>query len=255
MNEIESLLSSPESGAPGPVQAMQRLLDELTALIAQVEVSSKRGARGTLPRLIAANEATTRQIMEGIGTILYAVGTSGEPPDVVDQVRELAVSRLAAWSSTSPVFYHVRHTPSEDFNDFEIVVLLLENRLAGGNVAAQILDHYYLNMEISCSFRNRFPQFARRLADETERRANKMGPVRILNLHTGAGRELELLDGRRAFTEAVQITCLDRDPVALRRARQRLHRFAGRARFIRADARKYAASRIWPERRTTSSTQ
>ena len=226
---------------------MQRLLDELTALIAQIEVSSERAAHGTLPRLIAANEATTRRIMEGIGTLLYAVGTSGEPPEVVDQVRELAVNRLAAWSSTSPVFYHVRHTPSEDFNNFEIVVLLLENRLAGGDVAAQILDHYYLNMVTCSSFRNRFPQVARRLAVETERRATEMRPVRILNLHTGAGRELELLANDRAFTKAVHITCLDRDPVALRRARQRLDRLAGCSRFIRADARKYAASRNWPE--------
>jgi SAM-dependent methyltransferase len=226
---------------------MQRLLDELAALIERIEVSSERGAHGPLARLIAANEATTRQIMEEIGTALHTVGTSGEPPEVVDQVRELAVSRLTAWSSTSPVFYHVRNTPSEDFNNFEIVVLLLENRLAGGNVAAQILDHYFLNMMTCSSFRNRFPQVARRLADETERRVAETRPVRILNLHTGAGRELELLANNRAFAKAVHITCLDRDPVALRRARQRLDQLAGCSRFIRADARKYAASRNWPE--------
>ena len=44
----------------------------------------------------------------------------------------------------------------------------------------------------------------------------------------------------------MHITCLDRDPVALRRARQRLDRLGG-GRVFRADARKYAASRTWPE--------
>ncbi len=226
---------------------MGRLLDELTALIEQIEVKIERGTQGGLPRLIAENEATTRRIMEGIGTIFYDIGASGEPPEVVDQVRELAATRLVAWSSTSPVFYHVRNTPREDFSNFEVILLVLENRLGGGDVAAQILDHFYLNMVISSSFRNRLPQIADLLADEAKRRATKGRPVRILNLHTNTGRELELLAGNRSFVEVVQITCLDRDPAALRRTRQRLERFAGRLQFIRADAREYAASRTWPE--------
>ncbi len=185
--------------------------------------------------------------MEGIGTLLYDMGASGEPPEVVDQVRELASSQVTAWSSTSPVFYHVRNTAREDFNDFEIILLLLGNRLGGGDVAAQVLDHFFLNMIISSSFRNRFPQTADRLADEAKRRATKGRVVRILNLHTNTGRELELLARNQSFVEAVQITCLDRDPVALRRARQRLKRFAGRIQFVRADPRHYTASRTWPE--------
>ena len=101
---------------------------------------------------------------------------------------------------------------------------------------------------VTCSsFRNRFTQVAERLAAETERRASKTRPVRILNLHTNTCRELEFLANNRDFIEAVQITCLDRDPVALRRARQRLDRLAGRSQFVRADARKYAASRTWLE--------
>ena len=36
-------------------------------------------------------------------------------------------------------------------------------------------------------------------------------------------------------------------PVALRRARQHLDRLAGRLQFVRADARKYAAGRTWPD--------
>jgi SAM-dependent methyltransferase len=229
------------------VAAMRCLLDKLTALIERIEARVERETRGSLPRLIADNEATTRRIMEGIGTILHDVGISGQPPEVADQVHDLTASRLAGWSSTSPVFYHVRNTPREDFNNFEIAVLLLENRLAGGNAAAQILDRYYLSMVTSSSFRNRFTQIAERLADETVRRDSKARPVRILNLHTNTGHELELLANKRDFVEAIRITCLDRDPAALRRARLRLERFGGRSQFVLADARKYAASRTWPE--------
>ena len=226
---------------------MRRLLDELAALIEQTESKTERGTPGALPRLIAESEATTRRIMEGIGILLHDVGSAGEPPEVADQVYELAASRLASWSSTSPVFYHVRNTPRTEFNNFEIALRLLECRRGGGNTAAQILDHYYLNMVTCSSFRNRFTQFAGRLAAETVPRASKMHPVRVLNLHSNTCHELELLARNRDFVEAVQITCLDRDPVALRRARQRLERFAGRLQFVRADARKYAASRTWPE--------
>ena len=247
MNDSGNPIPRRRLGDSDPVAALRRLLDELTALIEQIEGSVESGSRGGLPRLIAANEATTRRIMEGIGTVLHDVGMAGEACEVADQVRELAATHLSAWSSTSPVFYHVRNTPRADFNNFEIVVLLLENRLAGGDAAAQILDHYYLNMVTSSSFRNRFSQVADRLAAETERRAKEERPVRILNLHTGAGRELELLANHRGFAQAVQITCLDRDPVALRRARQRLERLASRSQFVRADARKYAASRTWCE--------
>jgi SAM-dependent methyltransferase len=226
---------------------MLRLLDDLAALIEQIEVKIERGTQGALPRLIAENEAATRRIMEGIGTILHDVGRAGEAPEVAAQVRELATARLVAWSSTSPVFYRVRNTPREDFSNFEVMLLVLENRLGGGDMAAQILDHFYLNMVISSSFRNRLPQIADLLANEARRRATKGRPVRILNLHTNTGRELELLAGKRSFVEVVQITCLDRDPAALRRTRQRLERFAGRIQFVRADARNYSASRTWPE--------
>jgi SAM-dependent methyltransferase len=226
---------------------MQRLLDELAAHIEQIEVSARTGMHGLLPRLIEANEATTRRVMEGIGMLLHDVTTSGEPSEVTDQVLELAATRLAAWSSTSPLFYHVLHTSRESFDNFEIGAMILENRLAGGDMPAQILDHYYLNMVTTSSFRNRIGQFVSQLAAETRRRANETHPVRILNLHTGAGHELELLAKDRAFTQAVQVTCLDRDPAALRRAHQRLNRLAGRARFVKADARKYVASRLWPE--------
>jgi SAM-dependent methyltransferase len=185
--------------------------------------------------------------MDGIGALLHSVDMSGEPPAVAGQVRGLAFAQLSAWSKTSPVFYQVYNTPREDFSNFEIVELILENRLAGGDVAAQVLDHYYLNMMTSRSFRARFPLLASRLAQETARRAAVARPVRILNLHTGGGSALQLLAGNRAFVEAVQIVCLDRDPVALRRARQRLERYEGHVRFIRADARKFVASRTWPE--------
>jgi extracellular factor (EF) 3-hydroxypalmitic acid methyl ester biosynthesis protein len=247
VNDSGNPIPWPAPGDSGSVAAMRRLLDELAALIEQIGVKIERGTQGALPRLITENEATTRSIMEGIGTILDDVGRAGEAPEVTDQVRELAFARLAAWSSTSPVFYHVRNTPRTEFNNFEIAMLLLEHRLGGGNTAAQILDHYYLNMVTCSSFRNRFAQVAGRLAAETERRASKTRPVRILNLHANTCRELELLANNRNFVEAMQITCLDRDPVALRRARQRLDRLAGRLQFVRADARKHAASRTWPD--------
>jgi SAM-dependent methyltransferase len=247
VNDNGSALSPAEPVVPGPVEAMQRLLDKLTAHIERIEVSVERGTQGNLPRLIAANEATTRHIMQGIGTILHDIGAPGESPDVAEQVHELAITRLIAWSSTSPVFYHVRNTPREDFSNFEVILLVLESRLGGGNVAAQILDHFYQNMAISRSFRDRLPKIADLLADEVKRRATKWRPVRILNLHVNTGRELELLARNRNFVEVVQITCLDRDPAALRRTRQRLERYAGRMEFVRADARKYAASRTWPE--------
>jgi SAM-dependent methyltransferase len=247
VSDIEKGLSPSEQENPAPLAAMCGLLDELAALIERIEASVERRTPGGLPRLIAANEASTRRIMEGIGTILYNVGMSGEPPEVADQVRELATTRLTAWSSTSPVFYRVLHTSRESFDEFEIIVLLLENRPAGGNVAAQILDHYYRNMVTSSSMRNRISQFVSQLAGETRSRAAETHPARILNLHTGAGRELELLAKNRAFTEAVHLTCLDRDPTALRRARLRLGRLADRSNFVRADARKYAASLTWPE--------
>jgi SAM-dependent methyltransferase len=247
VNEIGSPLSLPESGTPGSVEATRRLLDELAVLIEQIEISVEQGVHGALPSLIAANAATTRRIMEGIGTIFHTVSISGEPPEVADQVRELATARLGAWSSTSPVFYRILHTPRESFDEFEIIVLLLENRPAGGNVAAQILDHYYRNMVTSSSMRNRINQFVSQLADETRRRAAETHPIRILNLHTGACKELELLARNRPFAQAAHITCLDRDPTALRRARQRLGPLASQTLFVRADAREHLAARSWPE--------
>ena len=116
--------------------------------------------------------------MEGIGTILHDVGMAGEPPEVAAR-RRAGGSPTAAWSSTSPVFYHVRNTPCTEFNSFEIALLLLEHRLGGGNTAAQVLDRYYLNMVTCSSFRNRFAQVAGRLAVENAPGVSEP-PVRIL---------------------------------------------------------------------------
>ena len=179
MNDGESPIPWPAPGDSGPVAAMRRLLDDLAALIEQIEVKIERGTQGALPRLIAENEAATRRIMEGIGTILHDVGRAGEAPEVAAQVRELATTRLVAWSSTSPVSTRAQYA-SEDFSNFEVMLLVLENRLGGGDMAAQILDHFYLNMVISSSFRNRLAQIADLLADEARRRVTKGRPARSL---------------------------------------------------------------------------
>ena len=54
--------------------AMRCLLDELAALIERIEDNVQRSA-GILTRLIPANAATTRSLMEGIGAILHGVAT------------------------------------------------------------------------------------------------------------------------------------------------------------------------------------
>jgi len=219
----------------------------LAVFIQRIEADVAQGGQGYPHSLIIANEATARRLMEEIGTAINEILVTEASPGVVNQVRELVTSRLVTWSSTSPLFYRVLHTPRDSFDDFEISELLLENQPAGADIAAQILDHYYHHMVTSSAFRYRIDRFADHLAAEARRRATVKRPVRILNLHTGAGHELARLAKNAAFARAVQVTCLDNDAAALRRARHQLWKLARATTFVRADPREFVAASDWSD--------
>lgn len=222
---------------------VQHLLHELSELIRRLEVRCARNPSVRLLSLIEAHEATTRAIMDGLGTTLSEFVAAGPPPHVLAQVRAAVTGRLRAWSSTSPVFYHVLHTPRKAFDGFEITELLLDSRPGGADVASQILDHYYLNTVTAHAYRQRIAQLIEQLASLTAHYARTNQVVRILDLHTGAARELIALAKEPTFAHKVELTCVDTDASALRRANQRLNDLlARRITTCRADPRAFTAA-------------
>lgn len=225
------------------VQQIYGRLDELAQLIRQIEVAVSQGAPGGLNGQVLAHETTTRLIMEGLGTAINDFLTWEPPAELLAQVRAKVTTRLRAWASTGPLPFHVLNTPRRSFDSFEIAELLLDNRPSGADAAALLLDHYYLNMVTVCAYRYRFAQIVRLLAEQTAQRRSPDRPVRILNLHTGAGRELAQLARNPAFASAVHLTCLDTDPLALRRLRPKLEAHLGeQVLYLRDDPRRFVAA-------------
>lgn len=229
-------------GLPG-ISEIERLLGEMSRLIKQIELRHARKPSLPLRNLIDAYEPQTHGIMEAVGTALGDFIATEPSLDTLVQVRAMVAAHLRTWSSTSPVFYHVSHTPPTALNNFEIIDLLLDNRPGGADVASQILDHYYLNTVAVHAYRQRVAQLIAHIAELTGRRAAANLPVRILELHTGAARELLALAKERNFARVADVTCVASDTAALRRVSQRANGLlARRITTFRADPRTFVTA-------------
>ncbi len=233
---------------PQPVDEISHLLDELANLIQQAERACGRGTPAQVWNQIKMHEGTTRQIMERLGAAINAFLATKPPADRVTQIHELVTSRVRAWSATSPLYFHIFNTSRRELDPFEVTDLLLDRRLGGADLAAQMLDNYYLNMVTASAFRLRNELLTRKLADKIKLLSQEQQPVRLLNLHSGSGRVLSALTQQRALREVMRVTCLDTDATALRRVREMVSaRLPDRARFELGDPRLLAKSGTWPD--------
>lgn len=232
----------------GPEAELLRRLHALEKLIAEAEDVNRKGLTASAVEWARAHEAETRERLEAIGEAIHALLTSQPPASVVERAYAAVTSRLRAWSTTSPVFHHIYHVPRHQFDTFEIADLVLAGRPGGADLVGYMMDQFYLHTVAARSFRFRIQRLASLIHREAQARMEGRKSVRILNLHTGSGRELDLLRKDRALLSRVHLTCLDTDAAGLRRVRSRLEPvFGGRAVFQLGDPRKIIASRLWPE--------
>lgn len=223
------------------------LVNELADLIGRVERASIAGTPATVRQQIKHHEAATSRIMARLGAAINDFLAAAPSADLVAQTQALVTSRLRAWSSSSPLFYHVFNTPRKKLGPYEVFDLLLEKRSGGADAAGQMLDHYYMNTAASAAFRLRNELLTRKLAIEIRRRAAEHPFVRLLNLHTGSGQELLALVRDHALRAVMQVTCLDTDASVIRRMKQQLGpALSGRASFQFSDARKIFQAPTWP---------
>lgn len=230
------------------VDEISRLLDELANLIQQAERACVRGTPAKVWDQIKLHEAATRQIMERLGAAINAFLAAKPPADLVTQIHELVTSRVRVWSATGPLYFHIFNTLRRELDPFEVTDLLLDRRLGGAHLAAQMLDNYYLNMVSASAFRLRNELLAQKLADKIRQLGQEQQHVRLLDLHTGSGRVLNALIQHRALRAIMRVTCLDTDATALRRVGKMIGaQLPGRARFEIGDPRSLAKSGTWPD--------
>ncbi len=203
-------------------EQIDQLLDGVAAQINRITEEMKRVPPSDVPTVIARHHPDFAQPMEALGNWMADYLAQNPPPDEIERVRACITGPLRTWSKTSALFYRILNTPSNKFEGFEILELLLENRSGGADPSSQILDHYYLNMITVRAYRHRFWQIVHELSQQTTQRAAAAEPVHILGLHTGSALEILQLTKERTFVRSVEVTCVDPDSTALRRARDRL---------------------------------
>lgn len=229
------------------VELLQHLR-ALEELIARAERNAPRGTSASATDWVKAHEAEIRARMEALGAAIHTFLESQPPAETVARVYTVVTTQLRAWSSASPLFHRIYHVPRAQLDPYEISDLVLANRPAGADLAGHMMDNFYLNTVTARSFRLRIQRLASVLQAETQKRVEDRRPVRILNLHTGVARELDLLAQDRMLRPHVHLTCLDTDAAALRRVRSRLgSSFQRGAEFQLGDPRKVTASRLWPD--------
>lgn len=244
----DSITASGDDTTVGPLEvALFQRLWALEELIKEAEAVSRQGMTASAVEWARAHEAQTRERMEAIGAAIHAFLVSQPPASAVERVYAAVTSRLRSWSSTSPVFHHIYHVPRHRFDTFEIADLVLAGRPGGADLVGHMMDSFYLNTVAARSFRFRLQKLGSVIHAEVRARVGGQGTIRILNLHTGSGRELDLLIQDRALRPYVHLTCLDTDAAGLRRVRGRLEPlFGSRLVFQFGDPRKIIASRLWP---------
>ncbi len=236
------------AGDDGSEAELLRRLQALEKLIQEAVDVNPQGMTASAAQWVRDHEAETRARMEAIGAAIHAFLVSRPPAEAVARAYAAVTSRLRAWSSTSPVFHHIYHVPRHRLDTFEIADLVMSGRPGGADLPGYMMDYFYLNTVAARSFRLRTQWLGQILQNEIRARLADRHQVRILNLHTGSARELDVVIRDRALRSHVHLTCLDTDAAGLRRVRDRLEpQFGGRVAFQLGDPRKVTASRLWPD--------
>ncbi len=230
-------------------EQIDQLLDGVAAQLSRITQEMTRLPPSDVPTVIARHHPEFARHMEALGNWIADYLAQSPPPDEIERVRACITGPLRTWSKTSALFYRILNTPANKFEGFEIPELLLENRSGGADPPSQILDHHYLNMVTVRAYRNRFWQLVNELSQQTTQRAAAAESVRILGLHTGSALEILQLTKERTFVRSVEVTCVDPDSTALRRARDRLKpRLPRPMEIVLANPCKYVAT---PARRNS----
>ncbi len=223
--------------AGGDLEQIHAALEAVASLVLQIGNEVGPGTVRGADVIIERRRSEVYDAMGGVGLAVHEFLRSNPPPERLAAAQQLVLGKLREIGLTSPITLYGSQRKRQQVSYFEIVEHVRAGRLAGADVAARVLDDYYVHTEIARAFSNRMAMLKQQLLDELSRcDATRSESVRVLSLQYVGGADLLLLAQREEGLNGVLVTCIDSDAAAVRHAEQTLRPvFDQRIRILMAD--------------------
>jgi len=131
------------------------------------------------------------------------------PQSSVEAHRAFAQGELHPLILCAPLVYRTFTKPLGYAGDYEMVNMILRNRLDGPSAFARIVNAYFLRMDVAEGHRNRITKLVDILSREARERLSHGGSLRVLNLGCGPAEEVCRFIRRDELAERCEFTLLD----------------------------------------------
>ena len=129
--------------------------------------------------------------MEALGLEVHEFLLSEPSPNRLAAAQVMVIDRLRESTLTSPISLYGSEGRRPRLSYFEVVEHIRAGRVAGADVAARVLDDYYLHTRLGQAFTNRLVLLNQRLADGVAScQADDGRPLDLISLQYVGGNEL-----------------------------------------------------------------
>ena len=203
----------------------QNLLIGLQRWLEQIELGVR--ATATANREALEKEVLAQvegKVLEEVRTVLQNLNDIAEkvPEGQVAMHKSYLRRHLHPFFLCSPFVYRAFHKPLGYAGDFEMVNMLLRDRLEGGTLFAKLVNKAFLKLPPAEAHRNRVKRLEETLLAETTRNASQGRRTEILNLGCGPACEIESFLMTEELSDLASFTLLDFNTETIDHARRHL---------------------------------
>ena len=161
----------------------------------------------------------------------FEIACNKLPPDAYSEHRTFCHRQLHPLLMTCPFMHRIFAKPLGYAGDYEMIDMIIRNRLEGGSLFAKMLQAYILDQGPARSVRNRAEYFTRKFVEETARVRSRGGIASFFSLGCGPAREVEVFLTNHELADHAQVKLLDfsaetlkQTSTKLQRVREKYHR-------------------------------
>lgn len=205
------------------VTAIRSFLSELYEFTAPLDLAFGRPSAGRLPE---PPEEMLEALFQAVQPRLKALFDRFEaasrlvPPERAAAHRAFTQHELHPLTLCAPFVHRTFTKPLGYPGDYEMVNMILNNRMQGPSTYAKLVNAYFLRIDIAQAHRNRIDELVDVLQREARRVAGRERPFRVLSLGCGPAEEVCRFIRREPLAGRCELTLLDYNDETLAYARK-----------------------------------
>ncbi|HEY8751438.1 MAG TPA: class I SAM-dependent methyltransferase [Tepidisphaeraceae bacterium] len=201
------------------ITSIRSFLDRLSRWVAPMDLSGEISRDGN---------DRVEQLFQTVQPRLLALFSKWEKawqeigPDQTALHRQFAQRELHPLMLCSPFVHRTYTKPLGYAGDYEMVNMLLRNRMEGPSTYAKIVNSSILRLDLGEAHRNRIDRMVDYLVKEARRVVPTGRPLRVLNLGCGPAHEIERFIRDKAISDECEFTLLDFNAETIEYTRRQL---------------------------------